>query len=95
MVDYNHPDLKDNIHSNPGEIPGNSIDDDGNGYVDDIHGYDFADLCEAILEGARLHSPQREEAEVGVRQSGTVLKGSRRVLPETEAAEDAAHAKTA
>jgi D-alanine-D-alanine ligase len=44
-------------------------------------GYDFGDLCEAILEGARLHSPQREENEVGVRQSGTVLKGSRVLAP--------------
>ncbi|HET9251457.1 MAG TPA: S8 family serine peptidase [Candidatus Eisenbacteria bacterium] len=39
-VDYNHPDLAANVWTNPGEIPGNSIDDDGNGYVDDIHGYD-------------------------------------------------------
>lgn len=37
-----HPDLAANIWNNPGEIPGNSIDDDSNGYVDDIVGYDFA-----------------------------------------------------
>ncbi len=37
-VDYNHADLKDNIWTNPAEIPGNGIDDDGNGYIDDIHG---------------------------------------------------------
>jgi len=41
-VDYNHPELVDNMWTNPGEIPANGIDDDGNGYVDDIHGYDFA-----------------------------------------------------
>jgi len=40
-VDYNHPDLAANVWTNPGEIPGNSIDDDHNGYVDDVHGYDF------------------------------------------------------
>lgn len=40
-VDYNHPDLAANIWTNPGEIAGNGVDDDGNGYVDDIHGYDF------------------------------------------------------
>lgn len=40
-VDYNHPDLAANAWTNPGEIPGNNLDDDGNGYVDDIHGYDF------------------------------------------------------
>src|SRR5207249_4248965 len=41
-VDYNHPDLAANIWTNPGEIPGNGIDDDHNGFVDDVHGYDFA-----------------------------------------------------
>jgi subtilisin family serine protease/PKD repeat protein len=41
-VDYNHPDLSANIWTNPGEIPGNGIDDDGNGFIDDVHGYDFA-----------------------------------------------------
>ncbi|MFH0968622.1 MAG: S8 family serine peptidase [Methanobacteriota archaeon] len=40
-VDYTHPDLEANIWTNPGEIPNNGIDDDGNGYVDDIHGWDF------------------------------------------------------
>src|SRR5262249_47084254 len=40
-VDYNHPDLAANIWTNPGEIPGNGIDDEGDGFVDDVHGYDF------------------------------------------------------
>ncbi|MEM9541393.1 MAG: S8 family serine peptidase [Cyanobacteria bacterium P01_E01_bin.42] len=40
-VDYNHQDLASNIWQNSGEIAGNGIDDDGNGYVDDIYGYDF------------------------------------------------------
>ena len=38
-IDYTHPDLISNIWTNPGEIAGNNIDDDGNGYIDDIHGY--------------------------------------------------------
>ncbi len=37
-VDYNHEDLAANIWVNPLEIPGNGIDDDGNGFVDDVHG---------------------------------------------------------
>jgi len=41
-VDYTHPDLSANIWNNPGEIPGNGIDDDGNGWVDDVHGIDAA-----------------------------------------------------
>jgi len=40
-IDYNHPDLVDNMWINTGEIAGNGIDDDGNGYVDDVYGYDF------------------------------------------------------
>ena len=40
-VDYTHADLAANIWVNPGEIAGNGIDDDGNGFVDDVHGYDF------------------------------------------------------
>ncbi len=38
-VDYNHPDLAANAWVNAGEIPGNGIDDDGNGVVDDVHGF--------------------------------------------------------
>jgi subtilisin family serine protease len=40
-VDISHPDLDANIWTNPDEIAGNGIDDDGNGYVDDVHGWDF------------------------------------------------------
>jgi subtilisin family serine protease len=40
-VAVNHPDLAANIWTNPGEISGNGIDDDGDGYIDDIHGWDF------------------------------------------------------
>ena len=40
-VDYNHLDLRNNIWVNPGEIPDNGKDDDGNGYVDDIYGWNF------------------------------------------------------
>jgi subtilisin family serine protease len=42
-IDYNHEDLKDNIWTNEAELNGEAgVDDDGNGFVDDIHGYDFA-----------------------------------------------------
>lgn len=40
-VDYAHPDLQGNIYRNPGEIPDNGIDDDRNGFVDDVHGWNF------------------------------------------------------
>jgi len=43
-LDYTHEDLSANIWSNPNETPGNNIDDDGNGYKDDIRGWDFVDI---------------------------------------------------
>ncbi|HEY0741636.1 MAG TPA: S8 family serine peptidase, partial [Chryseosolibacter sp.] len=42
-IDVNHPDLAGSMWINDDEVPGNSIDDDGNGYVDDIYGYGFGD----------------------------------------------------
>ncbi len=39
-IDYTHVDLAGNVWTNPGEVPGNGIDDDGNGWIDDVHGYD-------------------------------------------------------
>ncbi len=38
-IDYNHPDLKNNMWVNEKEIPGNGIDDDNNGYIDDVYGW--------------------------------------------------------
>jgi len=40
-IDYNHPDLAGNMWINDDEIPGNGIDDDSNGYIDDVSGWDF------------------------------------------------------
>lgn len=43
-IDYSHPDLAANMWTNPGEIPGDGIDNDGNGVIDDVHGYNaYAD----------------------------------------------------
>lgn len=48
-VDYTHPDLKANMWVNPDEIPGNGIDDDGDGYIDDVYG------CSTVSD-ERFHS---------------------------------------
>ena len=40
-VDYAHPDLAANVWTNPGETAGDGVDNDGNGYVDDVRGWDF------------------------------------------------------
>ncbi|HKO95920.1 MAG TPA: S8 family serine peptidase [Pyrinomonadaceae bacterium] len=50
-VDINHPDLQPNIWTNPGETAGNGIDDDGNGFVDDIHGWDFFHNDASVYDG--------------------------------------------
>jgi subtilisin family serine protease len=40
-IAYDHPDLAANMWTNPGEIPNDGVDNDNNGYVDDVFGYDF------------------------------------------------------
>ncbi|TAK03550.1 hypothetical protein EPO34_00085 [Patescibacteria group bacterium] len=42
-LDLDHPDVAGNLWTNPGEIPGDGLDNDQNGHVDDLHGWDFVD----------------------------------------------------
>ncbi|MCI9845328.1 S8 family peptidase [Flavobacterium pectinovorum] len=54
-VDIEHEDLQGVIWTNPKEIPGNGIDDDKNGYIDDIHGWNFlGDVVKENLEMTRI-----------------------------------------
>jgi cell wall-associated protease len=54
-VDIEHEDLKDVVWTNAKEIPGNGIDDDNNGYIDDIHGWNFlGDITKENLEYERI-----------------------------------------
>ncbi|MCU0470719.1 MAG: S8 family peptidase [Arcicella sp.] len=61
-IDINHEDLVDNIWVNTREIPNNGIDDDGNGYVDDINGWDFlggkdgTDIARETMEVTREYA---------------------------------------
>lgn len=48
---YTHEDLAANAATNPGEISGNGIDDDGNGLVDDVYGWDFANGDNTVFDG--------------------------------------------
>lgn len=59
-VDTLHEDLKDILWTNPGEIPGNGIDDDHNGYVDDVHGWNFI----GGKDGKNVKDDSQEEARV-------------------------------
>ncbi len=61
-MDYNHPDLAANVFVNPGEIPDNGVDDDGNGFIDDVRGWDFAN---------NDHDPMDDHGH-GTHVSGTV-----------------------
>ena len=54
-VDIDHEDLEGVIWTNPDEIPGNGIDDDKNGYIDDVHGWNFlGDIVQEQLEKSRI-----------------------------------------
>lgn len=48
---YTHEDLAANAGTNPGEIPGNGLDDDGNGYKDDVYGWDFDGNNNTVFDG--------------------------------------------
>lgn len=50
-IDFSHPDLAANIWTNPREVAGNGVDDDANGYVDDVRGWDFVDVDNTPQDG--------------------------------------------
>ncbi|MBI1907961.1 S8 family serine peptidase [Candidatus Uhrbacteria bacterium] len=66
-VDLDHPDLEDNLWVNAGEVAGNRTDDDGNGYADDVYGWDFVD-------GDANPAPDEVESDVVV-SHGTMIAG--------------------
>ena len=55
-VDVTHPDLVDQMWRNPGEVPGDGVDNDGNGFVDDVYGFNFAQNTGDVTESARACS---------------------------------------
>lgn len=63
-IDTDHSDLKDSIWVNEDEIPGDSIDNDGNGYVDDVNGWNFVSNSNEICTG--------EEDSHGTHGAGTI-----------------------
>src|SRR5437762_6293710 len=68
-VDTTHEDLKSILWHNPGEIPGNGIDDDKNGYVDDVYGWNFIggkdgrNVKEDSYEAARVYHQYKSKFE--------------------------------
>ena len=53
-LDINHQDLKNSIYVNPGEIANNGIDDDRNGYIDDVNGWDFVNNDKTLYDSSSL-----------------------------------------
>jgi subtilisin family serine protease len=68
-IDFNHPDLAPNIWTNPVEAAGAAgVDDDGNGYIDDLHGWDFSQNNNSIYDGAANNDTDAH----GTHVSGTI-----------------------
>ena len=63
-VDINHPELKNNIWVNENEIANNGIDDDKNGFIDDVYGWNFLGNCEQEnMEYVRLQKKEEPFSE--------------------------------
>jgi len=71
-VDVNHQDLQQNVWHNPGEIPGNGIDDDGDGYVDDVNGFDFFHNDGSVYDGPGTNPDGSIIDEHGTHVAGTI-----------------------
>lgn len=80
-IDYTHPDLKDQMWVNPNEIPGNGIDDDGNGIIDDVHGADFAnndgDPLDDQMHGTHCAGTIAGKGNNGIGVAGVAWQGVR------------------
>ncbi|MEG3956125.1 S8 family serine peptidase [Microcoleus sp. herbarium2] len=105
-VDYNHEDLAANMWRNSGETPGDRIDNDDNGYIDDVYGYDFvnndSDPMDDVGHGTHVAGSigavgnnSRGVAGVNHNVSLMALKMSAPVFPDVKWAMQAIHYATA
>lgn len=73
-IDTKHPDLSQNIWVNPGEIPGDGIDNDNNGFIDDISGWDFYNgdntVCHYEKDG--IHTLESDDDDHGTHVAGII-----------------------
>lgn len=75
-IDVSHQDLKDNIWVNAGEVAGNSVDDDGNGFVDDINGWDFAHNDATVFDYTEPTYPPADSYTGDLDDHGTHVAGT-------------------
>ncbi len=73
-ADYTHTDLEDIIWQNPGEIPGDNIDNDNNGYIDDVNGFDFTSDTYANLKYSQDTNGPLDDNGHGTHVSGIISR---------------------
>jgi subtilisin family serine protease len=71
-IEYRHPDVRNRLWTNRGEVPNNGLDDDGNGFIDDYYGYDFLAGSPEVLPTSEPHGAYVAGLLVGDGTGGTV-----------------------